>query len=92
MARERPEMGYFESDGDVSHGIIGLTPGRQITWEEASILCSLKRQNVAPETAQTSEPVTVSAPDPRVDELKADLAAQRTMIAELVSALKEATK
>lgn len=43
MAREQPEMGWFEDGGVVSHGILGKVNGRRITKPEAEQICAARR-------------------------------------------------
>jgi hypothetical protein len=78
MARELPEMGYFEENGTVSHGIIGLTPGRRITQEEANVLSAQKR-------AREQQPSAARVKD--VEAELADLKAERDTAKVLLRAI-----
>lgn len=71
MARAQPEMGYFEKDGNVSHGIVGLTEGRPITEAEARAISAAKRLNMPVLNEQQERDF-----GPEVVALISDLAAQ----------------
>lgn len=88
MARKQPEMGYFEQDGNVSHGIIGLTPGRPISTDEAHVISKAKRALVPPPAVADGVPSAPQAPAASrsdVEDLKAQVAKLTAFITDLPS-------
>lgn len=89
MARKQPEMGYFEKDGNVSHGIVGLTPGRPVSTDEAHAISRAKRALVEPHPEVAGGVPSLSqapaASQSDVEDLKAQVAKLTAFITDLPS-------
>lgn len=70
MARKLPRPAYFDVNGEVHHGYVGLCNGVEIPEEEAKARCAAKRVQLPKAAAgDRNEATPSSGTDPRIGEL-----------------------